>query len=118
MYAGGGEIKVGDKVIWRGNEYTFSKITNNSVAGMIDEKYHLHSYKKNVSDAILDSLKDVKKMAHGGSMSSSHEVGDTVTFNSVMGGMKTGEILSTLGADGYRIKTEDGFAMVKKSAIV
>jgi len=58
------------------------------------------------------------KYAHGGSMSSSHEVGDTVTFNSVMGGMKTGEILSTLGADGYRIKTADGFAMVKKSAIV
>jgi hypothetical protein len=68
VYARGGEIKVGDKVIWRGNEYTFSKISNNSVAGMIDEKYHLHSYKKNVSDAILDSLKDVKKMAHGGSM--------------------------------------------------
>jgi hypothetical protein len=58
------------------------------------------------------------KYAHGGSMKSGHAVGDTVTFNSVMGGTKTGEIVSTLGDDGYRIKTEDGFAMVKKSAIV
>lgn len=58
------------------------------------------------------------KLGNGGSMKSGHAVGDTVTFNSVMGGTKTGEIVSTLGDDGYRIKTEDGFAMVKKSAIV
>ena len=72
-YANGGvaenEIKVGDKVIWRGNEYFFGKISNNSVDGMIDEKYHLTSYKKNVSNAILDSLKEVKKMADGGGVS-------------------------------------------------
>lgn len=56
--------------------------------------------------------------AHGGSMSSSHEAGDKVTFKSVMGGTKTGLIVSKLGEDGFRIKTEDGFATVKKSAIV
>ena len=44
----------------------FGKISNNRVDGMIDEKYHLTSYKKNVSNAILDSLKEVKKMADGG----------------------------------------------------
>jgi hypothetical protein len=35
-----------------------------------------------------------------------------------MGGTKTGAIVSKLGEDGFRIKTEDGFATVKKSAIV
>jgi hypothetical protein len=57
-------------------------------------------------------------MAHGGTMTHSHEAGDKVTFKSVMGGTKTGLIVSKLGEDGFRIKTEDGFATVKKSAIV
>lgn len=65
----------------------------------------------------MKSQKD-KKYATGGSMSSSYEAGDTVTFKSVMGGTKTGLIVSKLGEDGFRIKTEDGFATVKKSAIV
>lgn len=65
----------------------------------------------------MKSQKD-KKYATGGSMSSSYEAGDTVTFKSVMGGTKTGLIVSKLGEDGFRIKTEDGFATVKKSAII
>ena len=56
--------------------------------------------------------------ANGGSMSKSYEIGDIISFNSVMGGTKTGAIVSKLGEDGFRIKTEDGFATVKKSAIV
>lgn len=59
-----------------------------------------------------------KKYATGGSMPHSHQAGDTVTFKSVMGGTKKGLIVSKLGEDGFRIKTEDGFATVKKSAIV
>jgi hypothetical protein len=56
--------------------------------------------------------------ANGGSMSKSYEIGDIISFNSVMGGTKTGAVVSKLGEDGFRIKTEDGFATVKKSAIV
>jgi hypothetical protein len=63
-------------------------------------------------------LNDNLIMAHGGTMTHSHEAGDKVTFKSVMGGTKTGLIVSKLGEDGFRIKTEDGFATVKKSAIV
>lgn len=55
---------------------------------------------------------------NGGSMSSSHEVGDTVTFNSVMGGTKTGTIVSKMGEEGFRVQVGNGFATIKKSAIV
>jgi hypothetical protein len=54
----------------------------------------------------------------GGSMSSSHEVGDTITFNSVMGGTKTGTIISKMGEEGFRVQVGNGFATIKKSAIV
>jgi hypothetical protein len=56
--------------------------------------------------------------ANGGSMSSKHEVGDTVTFNSVLGGTKTGTIISKMGDEGFRVRIGDGFATIKKSAIV
>jgi hypothetical protein len=72
---------------------------------------------KLIFDLILNP-DHIKKYSQNIIGKSGHAVGDTVTFNSVMGGTKTGEIVSTLGDDGYRIKTEDGFAMVKKSAIV
>jgi antirestriction protein len=58
---GVGEINIGDEVIWKGNKYRFAKTTENIVAGLRDKKYHLHSYKVGVKDAILDSLKDVTK---------------------------------------------------------
>jgi len=61
---------------------------------------------------------EILKERMGGAKSSSHEVGDTVTFNSVMGGTKTGTIVSKIGEEGFRIKTDNGFATVKKSAIV
>jgi hypothetical protein len=66
------------------------------------------------------NLQEIKNpsFANGGSMSKSYEIGDIISFNSVMGGTKTGAIVSKLGEDGFRIKTEDGFATVKKSAIV
>jgi hypothetical protein len=51
-------------------------------------------------------------------MSSGHEVGDTVTFNSVMGGTKTGTIISKMGEEGFRVQVGNGFATIKKSAIV
>ena len=76
------------------------------------------------SHVMLETVKPIneytgeREYAHGGSMSSSYEAGDKVTFKSVMGGTKTGLIVSKLGEDGFRIKTEDGFATVKKSAIV
>jgi hypothetical protein len=57
-------------------------------------------------------------LAKGGSMSSGHEVGDTVTFNSVLGGTKTGTIISKMGDEGFRVRIGDGFATIKKSAIV
>lgn len=61
---------------------------------------------------------EILKERMGGSTPSSHEIGDTVTFNSVLGGTKTGTIISKIGDEGFRIKTGDGFATVKKSAIV
>lgn len=51
-------------------------------------------------------------------MSSGYEVGDTVTFNSVLGGTKTGTIISKMGDEGFRVRIGDGFATIKKSAIV
>jgi hypothetical protein len=56
--------------------------------------------------------------ANGGSMSSGHEIGDTVNFNSVLGGTKTGTIISKMGDEGFRVQIGDGFATIKKSAIV
>lgn len=61
---------------------------------------------------------EILKERMGGAKSSSHEVGDTVTFNSVMGGTKTGTIISKMGEEGFRIQVGNGFATVKKSAIV
>lgn len=61
---------------------------------------------------------EILKERMGGAKSNSHEVGDTVTFNSVMGGTKTGTIISKIGDEGFRIATSDGFATIKKSAIV
>lgn len=69
---------------------------------------------KNKEYRILDE----SKMAMGGSISSGHEVGDTVTFNSVMGGTKTGTIISKMGEEGFRVQVGNGFATIKKSAIV
>jgi len=73
--------------------------------------------KSKVENQILH-LKSLGKMAHGGSKPSSYEIGDTVTFNSVLGGTKTGTIFYKIYDEGFRIKTADGFATVKKSAIV
>lgn len=77
-------------------------------------------FRSQTFDETLDEYYDESdsKYAHGGSMSSSHEVGDTVTFNSVMGGTKTGTIISKMGEEGFRIQVGNGFATVKKSAIV
>ena len=36
----------------------------------------------------------------------------------VMGGTKTGTIISKMGEEGFRIQVGNGFATVKKSAIV
>jgi len=49
---------------------------------------------------------------------STYEIGDTVTFNSVLGGTKTGTIISKMGDEGFRVQIGDGFATIKKSAIV
>lgn len=94
---------------WKGNkDVSFNSIT----------KVYNNGESKDVTDFYLKNLYSKNKLAHGGSMSSSYEAGDKVTFKSVMGGTKTGLIVSKLGEDGFRIKTEDGFATVKKSAIV
>jgi len=61
---------------------------------------------------------EILKERMGDSMSSKHEVGDTVTFNSVLGGTKTGTIISKMGDEGFRVRIGDGFATIKKSAIV
>lgn len=61
---------------------------------------------------------EILKERMGDSMSSTYEVGDTVTFNSVLGGTKTGTIISKMGDEGYRVRIGDGFATIKKSAIV
>lgn len=55
-------LEVGDMVFWRGNMYTFAKITEYRVKGMIDKKYHLYSYQISVPDAILDSLSEVQRV--------------------------------------------------------
>jgi len=63
FYADGGEIKEGDKVSWRDNDYILSRIEENMVAGFRDTKYYLTSTKVGVKDANLDSLRDVKKVS-------------------------------------------------------
>jgi hypothetical protein len=83
---GGGieTIQKGDKVIWEGNEYTVFKITENKIGGFVDKKYHLHSYKVGVDDAILDSLKGVSKpkFAKGGGVNMSYAYGSHEYKNS------------------------------------
>ena len=71
VYAGGGgvdSIQEGDEVIWRGNKYLLTKIEKSTKGGFYDKKYYLSSNEVGISDAILDSLKDVKrhKYARGG----------------------------------------------------
>jgi hypothetical protein len=78
------------------------------------DRERVYEYLRNPN---LQGIKN-PSFANGGSMSKSYEIGDIISFNSVMGGTKTGAIVSKLGEDGFRIKTEDGFATVKKSAIV
>lgn len=60
---GGGvdSIKIGDEVIWKGNKYLLINITSDLRSGFYDKKYFLSSNQVGVSDAILDSLKDVQK---------------------------------------------------------
>jgi hypothetical protein len=70
-YAKGGSLKKkeltkGDRVIWKGNVYVLSNVETNMKGGFYDNKYYLTSYKVGVSDAILDSLKDVEEYAKGG----------------------------------------------------
>jgi hypothetical protein len=68
-FADGGpvqEIEQGDKVIFRGNEYIVTKITNENVAGFIDTKWYLDSTKKGVKPLVLDTPKEIIKMANGG----------------------------------------------------
>jgi hypothetical protein len=62
------ELTKGDRVIWKGNLYVLSNVENNMKGGFYDNKYYLTSYKVGVSDAILDSLKDVELYAKGGSI--------------------------------------------------
>ena len=70
---GGGvdSIKEGDEVIWKGNKYRLTKIEKSTKGGFYDKKYYLSSNEVGISDAILDSLKDVKKhkYANGGGVS-------------------------------------------------
>ena len=127
MYADGGLIAYADgdmdSEIGR-----FSSLTEAKKFAKANKwRYNTMSFQDEKYDEILvskdDSFQDIDwlfsgKMAHGGSTTHSHEAGDKVTFKSVMGGTKTGLIVSKLGEDGFRIKTEDGFATVKKSAIV
>ena len=127
MYADGGLIAYADgdmdSEIGR-----FSSLTEAKKFAKANKwRYNTMSFQDEKYDEILvskdDSFQDIDwlfsgKMAHGSSTTHSYEAGDKVTFKSVMGGTKTGLIVSKLGEDGFRIKTEDGFATVKKSAIV
>lgn len=90
-----------------GNQFTWG-------GGDSLDRERVYEYLRNPN---LQGIKN-PSFANGGSMSKSYEIGDIISFNSVMGGTKTGAIVSKLGEDGFRIKTEDGFATVKKSAIV
>jgi len=64
-YSNGGgvdNINIGDRVMWKGNVYKLTDVSDKRVAGMVDKKYSLTSEKVGVQDAILDSLKGVKKV--------------------------------------------------------
>jgi len=65
----GGILEVGDKVIFKGNKYNVSKITNENVGGFIDTKWHLDSTKIGVKDVVLDSPKGVTKISDSEYMS-------------------------------------------------
>jgi hypothetical protein len=65
---GGGvdSIKIGDEVIWKGNPYLLTNITSSTQGGFYNKNYYLSSNKVGVSDAILDSLKNVEKVKFEG----------------------------------------------------
>lgn len=70
-YANGGETyipKHGDKVMFEGNEYVVSKVTNDNVAGFIDTKWYLDSNKIGVKGLVLDTPIGITKMAKGGNV--------------------------------------------------
>ena len=75
-FSDGGDIKEGDKVSWRDNDYILSRIEENMVAGFRDTKYYLTSTKVGVKDANLDSLRDVKKVLfkNGGGVKSDYYI--------------------------------------------
>ena len=76
MMADGGELKVGDKVIFKDNKYRVSKITNENVGGFIDAKWHLDSTKIGVKDVVLDSPKGVTKISDSEYMANSGYMAD------------------------------------------
>lgn len=79
----GGILEVGDKVIFKGNKYNVSKITNENVGGFIDTKWHLDSTKIGVKDVVLDSPKGVTKISDSEYMSKSGYMakgGETVKY--------------------------------------
>jgi hypothetical protein len=68
-FEGGGgvdSIKIGDEVIWKGNPYLLTNITSSTQGGLYNKNYYLSSNKVGVSDAILDSLKNVEKVKFEG----------------------------------------------------
>ena len=70
-YADGGDIekiKEGDKVVYKDNFYLVSKIVTRNVQGLHDVQYHLHSYKRNLQDVVVDNVKFIKKFADGGEL--------------------------------------------------
>jgi hypothetical protein len=66
--ADGGILEVGDKVMFKGNKYYISEITNKNVAGFIDTKWYLDSTEIGVRGLVLDSPKEITKIAYGGKM--------------------------------------------------
>jgi hypothetical protein len=127
MYAGGGNtgrVKVGvfneeqlrsgedKKAIQKAQEETGLTYIDNKIIKK-DGKMFMEVYLIPTEEYLKSN-----KFEEGGSLPNSYEVGDTVTFNSVMGGTKSGKIVSKLGEEGLRIMTNDGFATIKKSAII
>ena len=127
MYAGGGtmgRVKVGtfnEAQLKSGEDkLAIEKAQKETGLTYIDSKITKKGGKMFMEVYLVPTEEYLKsaKFENGGSMTSGHEVGDTVTFNSVMGGTKTGTIISKMGEEGFRIQVGNGFATVKKSAIV
>jgi hypothetical protein len=68
MFADGGILKQGDEVMFQGNKYIISKITNQNVAGFIDTKWYLDSSKMGVRGLVLDSPKGITKISNDDKM--------------------------------------------------